>query len=285
MRQLLLLLLVLLFANTLLAQQTDYLPESTTGDVYYHTYFCFSYAEKHEQAEWVCYMLSDSMVYGTTPRRDNFREDTTVVTGSAKLSDYAGSGYDRGHLAPAADMCINTTAMSECFYLSNMSPQEGSFNSGRWRMLETAVRNWAIEFDTVYVVTGPVLRRSRKSIGEEDVTVPKNFYKIVYDAEEQEMIAFIMPNKKLSDPLEDFIVTVDEVEKATRIDFFTSLPDSIEEAMESRVNKAYWVINTKEPAKTTIEGERKQCKAITAAGTRCTRTAQPGSEYCWQHQK
>ncbi|MEJ2594423.1 MAG: DNA/RNA non-specific endonuclease [bacterium] len=282
----LLLILVWLFAGIMsYTQDSTYLPVSTTGDVYYHTYFCFSYAEEHEQAEWVCYMLTDTMVYGTTPRSDRFREDPEVVSGSAKLTDYAGSGYDRGHLAPAADMCINPTAMSECFYLSNMSPQEGSFNSGRWRMLETAVRNWAIDFDTVYVVTGPVFKRSRKSIGEEEVTVPKRFYKIVYDAEEREMIAFIMRNKKLRDPLDDFIVTVDEVEKMTGIDFFASLPDSLENEMESTVNEAYWVINTKEPAKTTIEGERRQCKAITAAGTRCTRTAQPGSDFCWQHQK
>ena len=284
MKLLSLILTVLLSVSSSIAQITDYLPASTTGDVYYHTYYCFSYSEADEQAEWVCYMLTDTMVHGTVPRADNFREDPTVVTGSAKLSDYEKSGYDRGHLAPAADMCINTTAMSECFYLSNMCPQDGSFNSGRWRMLETAVRNWALDFDTIYVVTGPVLKRSRKTIGE-DVTVPKQFYKIVYDAEEQEMIAFLMPNKKLNDPLDDYIVTVDKVEKATGLDFFASLPDTLEEEMESTVHTAYWTINTSEPVTTTIEGERKQCKAITQAGTRCTRNAEPGSEYCWQHKE
>jgi len=280
-----LLVILWLFAGFITnAQDTAFLPTSTTGEIYYHTYYCFSYSEEHEQSEWVCYMLTDSMVYGTTPRSDNFKEDPTVITGSAKLTDYEGSGYDRGHMAPAADMRIDPVAMSECFYLSNMCPQEGSFNSGRWRMLETAVRNWAIEFDTIYVVTGPVFKRSRKTIGEEEVTVPKHFYKVIYDPEEMEMIAFLMPNKKLKDPLDKFIVTVDEVEKETGIDFFPEVPDPMEETLESNVNRAFWVINTSEPVTSTVEGERKQCKAITQSGTRCSRMAEPGSDYCWQHQ-
>jgi endonuclease G len=92
-----------------------------------------------------------------TKRKDNFRSDPKVKTGSAALSDYKGSGYDRGHLAPAADFKWSATAMSESFYMSNMSPQVPGFNRGIWKNIESTVRNWAVENDEIYIVTGPVL--------------------------------------------------------------------------------------------------------------------------------
>jgi len=87
------------------SQTLDYLPTSTTGQVIHHSHYTLSYSEKHEQAEWVAYKLTAGEVNGS----------------------YKGSGYDRGHLAPAGDMSFSHTAMGESFYLSNMSPQEAGF--------------------------------------------------------------------------------------------------------------------------------------------------------------
>ncbi len=120
--------LLLTLTYSLSAQ--DLLPTSTTGQIVEHTYFTLSYSEDHEQAEWVYYELTPMLINGTQARTDNFRPDPKVSTVSAQLSDYKGSGYDRGHLCPAGDMKLNKTAMSETFYLSNMSPQEASFNRG-----------------------------------------------------------------------------------------------------------------------------------------------------------
>ena len=103
-----------------------------------------------------------------------------VTTGSAHSSDYTKSGYDRGHLCPAADMDFNPVAMEESFFMSNISPQAPEFNRGIWKDLETEVRNWAKKEKKIYVVTGPVFRDNKGTIGEDKVTVPGYFFKISF---------------------------------------------------------------------------------------------------------
>ena len=150
------------------------LPEINPNDIIVKHYaYTLNYNEEHEQAEWVAYILTKDRVYGTVKRTNNFRPDPKVKTGSATLADYKGSGYDRGHLAPAADMKWSATAMSESFYMSNMSPQRPGFNRGIWKRLEQLVRTWAVEYEEIHVVTGPVLKGSFKSIGPNQVSVPE----------------------------------------------------------------------------------------------------------------
>ena len=123
---------------------------STCDYIRSYTGFDLGYNEKYEQASWVAYVLTrEEVESGMINRTDNFRVDTSISTGSANLADYRGSGYDRGHLAPAGDMKWNATAMSESFLMSNMSPQTPSFNRGIWRSLESRVRVWAIEKDSI----------------------------------------------------------------------------------------------------------------------------------------
>ena len=138
--------ILLLTGLNIHSQEIDYLPTSTTGQIIEHTHYTLSYSEQHEQAEWVAYELTASEVNGSYDRTDNFRRDPEVETGSASLADFKGSGYDRGHLAPAGDMSFSLTAMSESFYLSNMTPQETGFNRGIWRQLESQVRDWPKDF-------------------------------------------------------------------------------------------------------------------------------------------
>ncbi len=220
----------------------NYLPTSTTNQVVKHTYYTLSYSEKYEQAEWVAYELTDEMVKGQTERTDNFREDPLVLTGSATLEDYKGSGYDRGHLCPAGDMKINQTAMSESFYLSNMSPQKPDFNRGIWEKLESQVRKWAIENKHLYIITGGVLKGDLPTIGVNKVGVPKYYYKVVLDYTEPEIkeIGFILPNEKSIKQLYEYVISVDSIENLTGIDFFPALPDDIEEELESAVDANKW---------------------------------------------
>jgi endonuclease G len=168
-----------------------------------------------------------------------------VTTGSAALSDYAGSGYDRGHLCPAEDMSFSIEAMSETFYLSNMSPQDPSFNRGIWSSLEGLVRDWAIAYDSIYVITGPVLTSNKGSIGANKVTVPKYFYKVILDYSQPgiKMIAFLLPNEKGILSLVQYAVTTDSVELVTGIDFFPALPDDIENMLESACEPEKWNFN------------------------------------------
>src|SRR5574344_20414 len=130
-----------------------------------HSAYTLSYSEPHEQAEWVAYVLTKSHIQKNVDRTDKFMSDYSVTTGSASDNDYKKSGYDRGHLAPAADMAWDAQAMKESFYYSNMSPQLPGFNRGVWKRLEELVRDWAYQYDTLFVTTGPVLSDNLPVIG------------------------------------------------------------------------------------------------------------------------
>ena len=230
------------FLFSLLFSQNLELPKILkTDQIIHHSNYTLNYSEQHEQAEWVAYSLTSSQVYGSVGRTNDFRSDPNVKTGSASLPDYKGSGYDRGHLAPAGDMKSTYTAMSESFYMSNMSPQVPGFNRGIWKKLEGTVRNWAVDNEKVYIVTGAVLTASYPTIGINKVSIPEFYYKVVLDYEQPEIkgIGFILPNQKSNKSLQSYAVSIDEVERFTGIDFFHTLPDDIEEQIESdaAVNK------------------------------------------------
>lgn len=146
----------------------------TTQTVTVHEDFRLLYNETHEQAEWVAYELTASEADRPVDRTGDYREDPSIPTGSATLSDYRHSGYDRGHLIPAGDGRWSQAAMSATFWLSNVSPQDPIFNGGDWRSLESRVRDWAKDNGSMYVVTGPALERGIiEKIGMNQVSVPR----------------------------------------------------------------------------------------------------------------
>ena len=230
-----LLFLFLFFGLNQLGIAQEYIPKSNR-EVVKHSYYTLSYLEDFEQAEWVYYVLTPEMLKGNATRRDNFRADPKISTGSAQLSDYKKSGFDRGHLAPAADMKVNNLAMSESFYMSNMSPQSISFNRGIWKKLEALIREWASK-EKIHIATGGILVNGLQEIGFNGVDVPKHFYKVVYAPEKGKMIAFVLPNEKGQKTLSEYVVSVDKVEALTGINFFPQLTDEIEQRPESKINQ------------------------------------------------
>ena len=205
--------------------------------------YALGYIEYHEQPAWVVYHFTkEEAITKAVKRSDDFREDPEIHTGSATLADYRRSGYDRGHLAPAADMAFSVRTMSDSFYMSNMSPQKPAFNRGIWKNLEAQVRYFAITEKDIYVVTGPVLPKTKTvTIGGNRVTVPTHYYKVIYDRTPPEkMIGFILPNEGSNRPLRDFAVTVDVVEDATGLNFFSTVPQPKQEQLESAISIRDW---------------------------------------------
>ncbi len=228
----------------------DYLPTSNTGAIVQHQYFTLSYSEEHEQAEWVAHTLTkENLNKDWLKREDNFRPDNQVKTGSSTPNDYRGSGYDRGHLVPSADMAYSKEAMQETFLMSNISPQASNFNKGVWRELEELTRNWAKKFDQLYVVTGPVLTMDIKgTIGDNEVSVPAAYYKVLLDltAPDYKGIAFVIPNEVTFEPLYKFATSIDAVESLTGIDFFPKLMEKeLEAEIESSFNLDFWEFSKK----------------------------------------
>lgn len=223
----------------------NYLPTSRTGEVIEHEAFTLSYSEHHKQPEWVAYELTREMAQAFNEERVDFRSDPMIEEDAVTPSDYTRSGYDRGHLVPAADMAFSEKAMAECFYMSNISPQEPRFNRGIWKKLEEQVREWAIDYEHLYIVTGPVLSRKAKARFPEDkgyIAVPHSFYKVLldYHGDDIKAIAFWMENEESDAPLRSFAISVDDLEKITGLDFFPGLPDDIEELLESNVSTVEW---------------------------------------------
>ncbi|WP_109301573.1 DNA/RNA non-specific endonuclease [Aquimarina sp. AU474] len=219
-----------------------FLPTSTTGSIVAHDYYSLSYSEKHEQAEWVAYELKKEHLSTNEFKRPYFEKDKKVRTSSADWRNYKNSGYDRGHLCPAGDRKFTYDAFEETFVTSNVSPQNHEFNSGIWNTLEQKTRYWAKKYDGVYVVTGGILTNDLKSIGYEAVSVPKYFYKIIYDNSKghAKMIAFLMPHKNSNKPLKEFVVSTDRIEEITGIDFFPKLEDEIEIKLEASSSIKGW---------------------------------------------
>lgn len=208
-----------------------------------HTAYTLQYCEEFEQARWAAYVLRPHMISGAVSRTNDFRPDPLVKTGSASPEDYRGSGFDRGHLVPAADMKFSRKCMSETFYMSNMSPQRPAFNRGIWKELENLVRRWVRRDGELLIVTGPVLSgESLSVIGQNRVAVPDFFYKVILDYREPEIkaIAFVLPNEKAGEDLSAFAVCVDRVEELTGIDFYAGLPDDVEERLESSLELDRW---------------------------------------------
>ncbi len=212
------------------------------GEIINHSAYTISYNEKHEQANWVAYELTKEELNKVAKRKDKFIVDANVNTSSADKNDYYKSGFDRGHLAPAADMCFSQKAMEESFYFSNMSPQAPSFNRGIWKKLEEQVRKWATKYSSIYIVTGGVLTENLPVIGKNEVSVPNYFYKalLINIDDNLQTIGFVIPNKKHSGSVFDFAVSIDSVEGITNIDMFCSLPNEIEAKIESDVNLSWW---------------------------------------------
>lgn len=187
--------------------------------------------------DWVLERLTPSRFKGPGDRdKSEFAPDDELpADGRAELADYKGSGFDRGHQAPAADMKYSQPATDESFFLSNMAPQVGiGFNRHVWAHLEDRVRGWAEHREDVIAFTGPIY--GEKTIGANNVAVPTHFYKIMYEPGRRRAIALILPNKKISgNDLRDYVTSIDEVEERTGLDFLTDIPNSVEVRVERNV--------------------------------------------------
>ncbi len=213
----------------------------TEEEIVHHTAYTLSYNKVYKQANWVAYILTANETKSLVKRSNKFTTDPQIKNTASDI-DYKKSGYDRGHLAPAGDMEWTDIAMKESFYYSNMSPQVPAFNRGIWEELEEQVRVWAVEYDSVYVVTGPVLSNGLKTIGPNKVVVPNYFYKalLIYSNNNFNAIGVIIPNKGSKENIQSFIVSIDSVEAVTHLDFFSALPNDIENKIEATINLSSW---------------------------------------------
>ena len=188
------------------------------------------------------YELVNNELYGTVERGNEFTADPGVK-GCPLPEDYAGSGFDRGHLVPAGDLKWNGTAMRQSFLTTNVGPMHKALNEGGWAKLEEKVREWTARDSALLVFTGPVVSDGDTTLASGRVKVPSAYYKVIMApcVRPIRVIAFIYPNGHSGGRLRQYAVSVDEVERRTGLDFFPTLPPEEQQRLESPVNLGAWV--------------------------------------------
>jgi endonuclease G len=190
--------------------------------------YAFNYNYATKVSYFVVERIDGAKLVKSAPRKDDFREDPEIPAQfRATLKDYTGAGYDRGHMAPAADFMYDAGLISESFFMTNMMPQVPGNNRGIWKYLEEMTRYWAQTHGTVYVITGTIYAGPVKTIGNA-VAVPSHIYKIVIDPKTGKTASFLFPNEKLDPKLIDqYAVNVKEIESKTGINFSPALPANL----------------------------------------------------------
>lgn len=207
-----------------------------------HTGYTVSYNKDTKLPNWVSYELTRAETKGKEKRSNRFIADPLVKGAIATNADYTRSGYDKGHMAPAADMKWSPVAMNESFYFSNMCPQHPQLNRRGWKKLEDKIRDWAVADSAIIIICGPVIKKQPKTIGKNKVVVPQQFFKVILSPFVKPMraIGFLFDNEQSVDPLSAYVVTVDSIERLTNMDFFSLLPDEVENKIEAEANYFQW---------------------------------------------
>lgn len=215
-----------------------------SGEIVEHLAYSLSYNEEHKQAEWLIYELTkEEALSKKIARQGDFVPDPHPFIQSAHPSDYLKSGFDKTHLAPTADNRWSAQAMSESFYMSNITPQHPDLYGKIWSELESKVRDWAIQNGKVYVVTGAILADGYKhKIGTNQVSVPNYYYKIVADltGEKIKGVGFIFSNGENNGELRYYACSIEDVEKRTKLSFFPNLKPEVQAQIKNDFEIEEW---------------------------------------------
>ena len=210
----------------------------------YREGYTTSYNVDTRTPNWVAWHLTANHTNGPAKRKGIiFQADEDIPAPRVDTYDYMRSGYDRGHMCPAGDNHWSQKAMEQSFLMTNICPQVPALNSGLWNTIEKQCRTWAQVYGDVYIVCGPIyFNQKHKTIGKNKIQVPEAFFKVVLRLkDEPKAIGFICRNASAKGRKKtDYINSVDEVERITGMDFFSQLPDDIEQQIEGQADIKDW---------------------------------------------
>lgn len=223
------------------------IPKTLRGDkgvILNRVGYTTSYNAQNKIPNWVAWRLTSNHVKGRYGRDFmEFHEDESVRAPRADDNDYYNSGYDRGHMCPSGDNKWSKEAQEESFLFTNICPQRHGLNAGAWNDVEMQCRDWAKRYGTLYIVCGPVFyQQEHRTIGRHRVAVPDAFYKVILRKENAgyKAIGFVYENRSAKRDMSRYVRSIDEIEELTGLDFFSALPDDVEDAIESRSNLRDW---------------------------------------------
>ena len=222
--------------------ETVKLKEGMPEQIKQYTGFTVSFNKENHTPNYVAWELLGSEISYEVERSNTFWQDSDI-DGCPAHRDYTHSGYDRGHMCPAADQKWSQEAMIDCFVMSNICPQDHNLNAGAWNTLENKERQWALRDSAIMIIAGPVYQDTdSKRIGDIGVRVPGAFFKafLAPYVKEPRAIAFVYPNMASPGNMQDYAMSIDDLEDILGYDLFPALPDDIENKVESRFSFTEW---------------------------------------------
>ncbi len=232
------------------ASATKHIPNLTSADVpsaipqqiKEYEGFIVNFNTSNRTPNYVAWELLGSETTGEHSRSNKFWRDETIKN-CPSTGDYTRSGYDRGHMFPAADAKWSADAMEQCFSMANICPQKHALNGGAWKTLEEKERLWAKRDSALVIIAGPIYQKADNlRIGDAGVRVPSGFFKAIiapYVAEPRG-IAFIYPNDHAPGNMQLYALSIDDLEATIGFDLFPALPDSLENVIESSFSFRSW---------------------------------------------
>lgn len=215
------------------------LPLGKSGQLIEREGYSLRYNSDCKTPHWVSYRLTEADLVINVGRTNDFRTDSSLRGPQAQVSDYKGSGYDRGHMARAALFRKSKKLMSETFILSNIVPQHSFMNqNGAWRGVEDFEFDVITRKKDVQIISGPVNGPNDQRIGENEVCVPEYVYKVLYHS--GKAIAFMIPNFRTNFKYDAYAMSVDELEELTGLDFLPELDDATEARVERSFDLSHW---------------------------------------------
>lgn len=222
--------------------ETVFIPEIQAAQMKEYTGFTVSFNKDNHTPNYVAWELLGSEVASDVKRSNKFWQDQDIE-GCPVTSDYTHSGFDRGHMCPAADQKWSEKAMDDCFVMANICPQDHSLNAGAWNTLENKERLWAQRDSALMIIAGPIYTdNDNQRIGNIGVRVPGAFFKALLApyVENPRAIAFVYPNMTSPGNMKNYAMSIDDLEQLTGYDFFPALPDDIENKVESEFSFTEW---------------------------------------------
>lgn len=222
--------------------ETVIIPEDIPQEIKEYRGFSVSFNKDNHTPNYVAWELLGNEVSLENERYNKFWKDKEL-SGCPDTRDYSYSGFDRGHMCPAADQKWDYQGMVDCFVMANICPQDHSLNSGAWLTLENKERQWAQRDSALMIIAGPIYAETdTQRIGNIGVRVPGAFFKafLAPYVENPRAIAFVYPNMVAPGNMKDYAMSIDELEDILNFDLFPALPDDIEEKVESSYSFVEW---------------------------------------------
>ncbi|MEY5041600.1 MAG: hypothetical protein RLZZ414_1148 [Bacteroidota bacterium] len=246
-------------------------------------YYKFNYSNR--VSNWVGYTLKPEYAMGNTDNDVVFYEDPALRAGP-RFEEFYNRGYALAQMFPQAEGRYNLDFMKKAHSLSNVLPMDFNLHQTTWRVLDNLVRSWAVIFDSVNVITGPMyLDEKPRYLYKGEIRIPSHFFKavLIYNELDMAAVGFIIPNQPMGTEVGKFMYTIDSLQIKTGLTFFGDLPDYIAHYLKKEIKQDILKEGSYSYMLKSRFVQEKPCIATTEAGHRCDVKTKCVTQTCWKH--